>query len=122
MHEEGQLLHLTRDPLLARTRELHEALRRVAVELEALLASPLGGPLRQLPRLRRRIFPELAARLLDCLRQAGRRLSAGDEDKDRVRRRVCELALERIEVARLPGVDPVRHGGTRAPAEREPGP
>src|SRR2546423_8902544 len=99
MHEEGQLLHLTRDPLLARTRQLDEALRRVAVELEALLASPLGGPLRQLPRLRRRVFPELAARLLDCLRQAGGRLSAGDEGKDRGRRRAFGVDVQTTQVS-----------------------
>src|SRR5205823_14490407 len=70
MGEERELLDLARDSLLARPRELDEALGGVDVQLKPLLARPLGRPLGQLPWLGRLVLAQLAARLLDRLRKA----------------------------------------------------
>ena len=103
VEREADLLELARQPLLARADPGHQLLGRLRVELEAELPGVPDAPLRQLPRLGRRVLARLAAGLLDGFGQLLDGLATRDQDEDGVRRQLAEGLLERAELRRLPG-------------------
>src|SRR5205823_12659480 len=110
---------LARDPLLARAGPLDEELGALLFDAEALLLGALGSPPRQLPGLGRRVVADLAARLLHRLDQTALSLPAGDQHENGVGSGRPELALQSLQLSRLPRVDSVDHHVARAGAERE---
>ena len=111
----AQLLDLALELLLARADGLDELLRRLRVHREPLLPRAVDDPLRELPRLRRAVVAHLAARLLDRLRQLGRRLSARDQHEHGVGRHRGERRLERRRCRPPSSPRPARPAGSACP-------